>query len=62
MRALVSIPGIISLFYGYDYGNSWCYKWNSQLLDMEIAGNGINLCYGQHTGYGGYGDQVRGAR
>lgn len=56
MRALVSIPGIISLFYGYDYGNSWCYKWNSQLLDMEIAGNGINLCYGQHTGYGGYGD------
>ncbi|KPM41429.1 hypothetical protein AK830_g5126 [Neonectria ditissima] len=62
MRALVATPGIMGLFYGHDHGNSWCYKWNSQLSDMTITGNGINLCYGQHTGYGGYGDWIRGSR
>ena len=29
---------------------------------MTVAGNGINLCFGQHTGYGGYGNWTRGAR
>jgi len=29
---------------------------------MPITGNGMNLCFGQHTGYGGYGDWIRGAR
>jgi hypothetical protein len=29
---------------------------------MEIIGNGINICFGRHTGYGGYGNWVRGSR
>jgi hypothetical protein len=29
---------------------------------MQVTGNSINLCYGQHTGYGGYGDWIRGGR
>ncbi|WAO91714.1 Metallophos domain-containing protein [Fusarium falciforme] len=62
MRALVSTPGVIGLFYGHDHGNSWCYKWDDQLPGMNITGSGINLCYGQHTGYGGYGDWIRGGR
>lgn len=62
MRALISTPGLIGLFYGHDHGNSWCYKWDDQLPGMNITGNGINLCYGQHTGYGGYGDWIRGGR
>ncbi|KAL7756846.1 hypothetical protein ACKLNR_013839 [Fusarium oxysporum f. sp. zingiberi] len=62
MRALVSTPGVIGLFSGHNHANSWCYKWDSQIGDMEVTGNGINLCYCQHTGYGGYGDWVRGGR
>lgn len=62
MRSLVSIPGIIALFYGHDHANSWCYKWDSQVPGTSMAGNGINLCYGQHTGYGGYGNWIRGGR
>ncbi|POR35844.1 Uncharacterized protein TPAR_03954 [Tolypocladium paradoxum] len=62
MRALVTMPGIVALFYGHDHGNTWCYKWDAQLAGMAVAGNGINLCYGQHSGYGGYGDWIRGAR
>ncbi|KAF4977606.1 hypothetical protein FZEAL_5890 [Fusarium zealandicum] len=62
MEALVSIPGIMGLFYGHDHGNSWCYQWNTQLDGMDVKGNGLHLCYGQHSGYGGYGDWVRGAR
>lgn len=62
MRALVTIPGIMGLFYGHDHGNTWCHRWDAQLAGMAIGGNGINLCYGQHSGYGGYGDWIRGAR
>jgi hypothetical protein len=29
---------------------------------MDLEGNGIHLCYGQRSGYGGYGDWIRGAR
>lgn len=29
---------------------------------MSVVGNGVNLCFGQHTGYGGYGNWERGAR
>lgn len=62
MQALVSIPGIMGVFYGHDHGNSWCYKWDTLVEGMTVKGNGINLCYGQHTGYGGYGDWIRGGR
>ncbi|KAH6890641.1 Metallo-dependent phosphatase-like protein [Thelonectria olida] len=62
MEALVSIEGIIGVFSGHDHGNTWCYKWDSLVDGMDIAGNGINLCYNQHGGYGGYGDWIRGAR
>ncbi|RKL01615.1 hypothetical protein BFJ68_g12264 [Fusarium oxysporum] len=62
MRALLSKSGVIGLFFGHDHANSWCYKWGSKVGDMQVTGNGINLCYGQHTGYGGYGDWIRGGR
>ncbi|KAF4993425.1 hypothetical protein FGRMN_6513 [Fusarium graminum] len=62
MQALIATPGVIGLFSGHDHDNSWCYKWNTKVGDMDITGNGINLCYGQHTGYGGYGDLIRGGR
>ena len=62
MQSLVSIPGVIGLFYGHDHSNTWCYKWDKLVPGTEVAGNGINLCYGQHTGYGGYSNWVRGGR
>ena len=31
-------------------------------MDHDLAGNGLNMCYGRHTGYGGYGDLTRGGR
>lgn len=62
MQALTTIPGIIGVFSGHDHGDTWCYKWDSQLPNMTVAGNGVNLCFGQHSGYGGYGNWERGAR
>lgn len=32
------------------------------MVDQNLTGNGINMCYGRHTGYGGYGDALRGGR
>ena len=29
---------------------------------MDLEGNGLKMCYGRRTGYGGYGDWARGGR
>jgi hypothetical protein len=29
---------------------------------MDISGNGIDLCFDRHSGYGGYGTWTRGSR
>ncbi|POR33715.1 Metallophosphoesterase [Tolypocladium paradoxum] len=62
MRALASTPGVMGLFYGHNHGNTWCYRWDTLLPGMAVEGNGINLCFGQRTGHGGYGNWIRGAR
>lgn len=62
MRAIASTPGLIALFSGHDHGDTWCYKWDLVLPGMDFSGNGVSLCFGQHTGYGGYGHWIRGAR
>lgn len=62
MRAIASTPGLLALFNAHDHGDSWCYKWDTVLPGMDFSGNGVNLCFGQHTGYGGYGHWIRGAR
>ncbi|PMB73107.1 putative inactive purple acid phosphatase 16 [Beauveria bassiana] len=62
MKAIAAVDGMMALFSGHDHANSWCYKWDGELPGVEAKGNGINLCYGQHTGYGGYGDWIRGSR
>ncbi|TQV98855.1 hypothetical protein V2A60_007448 [Cordyceps javanica] len=77
MRALAAADGLIGLFYGHDHGNTWCYRWVGKVegLDVDVGvngtgvngtgadtGSGLHLCYGQHTGYGGYGNWIRGGR
>lgn len=29
---------------------------------MNLTGDGLSMCYGRRTGYGGYGDWARGSR
>ncbi|KAG5999782.1 hypothetical protein E4U21_006331 [Claviceps maximensis] len=62
MTALAATPGLMGLFYGHDHGNTWCHRWQPQVPGTEASAKGLNLCYGQHTGYGGYGDWIRGGR
>lgn len=62
MEAITSTPGLIAVFSGHDHGDTWCYKWDGLLPGMDIEGNDINLCFGQHSGYGGYGNWARGSR
>lgn len=62
MQAIASTPGMMALFNAHEHGNTWCYKWDSLLDGMTVEGNGVNLCFGQHTGYAGNGDWIRGAR
>ncbi|KAI0119573.1 Metallo-dependent phosphatase [Daldinia grandis] len=63
MQAISAVPGLMAVFSGHDHGNTWCYKWDRLLPNMTVSPrNDVNLCFGQHSGYGGYGNWERGAR
>ncbi|KAI6370113.1 hypothetical protein MCOR25_004281 [Pyricularia grisea] len=62
MQAMVETPGVMAMFFGHDHGDTWCYKWDRLVPGMTVEGSGIDLCFGQHSGYGGYGNWIRGAR
>ncbi|KAI0098660.1 Metallo-dependent phosphatase-like protein [Nemania sp. FL0031] len=62
MTALSNTDGLLATFSGHDHDNDWCYKWKSTPTNEAVARDGINVCYGRHTGYGGYGNLARGGR
>jgi len=47
------MQNVRATFVGHDHGNDWCCK-------SKVGG--IHVCFGRHTGYGGYGDWARGSR
>ena len=51
LAALAAARGARAVSVGHDHGNAWC-----------CPRAGLALCYGRHTGYGGYGEWARGAR
>ena len=67
MRAIAASgngTGVIALFSGHDHGDTWCRTWEAgrALHNTSIPGTGVHICFGQHSGYGGYGTWTRGAR
>jgi hypothetical protein len=62
MKAIAAARGMLGLFSAHDHGQTWCIKWDKLVEGMNVEGNGTNLCFGQHTGFGGYSDWIRGAR
>ncbi|KAJ5673837.1 hypothetical protein N7462_009276 [Penicillium macrosclerotiorum] len=62
MQALLNTSGLMATFSGHDHENDWCFKWDGKTVSQNLAGNGLNMCYGRHTGYGGYGNAMRGGR
>lgn len=55
MKSLAN-AGVKAVFVGHNHRNSYCCvpRQNDDLMPT--------MCYGRHTGYGGYGDWARGAR
>ncbi|KAF1851497.1 Metallo-dependent phosphatase [Cucurbitaria berberidis CBS 394.84] len=63
MKALIETEGLMAVFSGHDHGVDWCMKWSKSLpYNDPTKGNGLNLCFNRHSGYGGYTDWKRGAR
>ncbi|KAF1346429.1 hypothetical protein EJ07DRAFT_169873 [Lizonia empirigonia] len=63
MKALVETKGLMGVFSGHDHGVDWCMKWSKDLPNNSPAnGNGLNVCFNRHSGYGGYSDWARGGR
>ena len=62
MQALLDTKGLKAVFSGHDHGDDWCFRWSSKLKGMNLTGSGLDLCFGRHSGYGGYGSWTRGSR
>lgn len=63
MKALVETEGLMGVFSGHDHGVDWCMKWAKDLPNnLPANGNGLNLCFNRHSGYGGYSEWARGGR
>ncbi|KAJ4292819.1 hypothetical protein N0V90_009482 [Kalmusia sp. IMI 367209] len=68
MQALADTKGLLGVFSGHDHATDWCMKWAKTPEPIpadwptSIIGNGLNICFGRHTGYGGYGEYMRGGR
>ncbi|KXJ94172.1 Metallo-dependent phosphatase-like protein [Microdochium bolleyi] len=76
MRSLVAeTPGLRAVFTAHIHGASWCARWGPDTLPADYpvrpparggvdsgGSDAVDICFGQHTGYGGAGDWVRGAR
>jgi predicted MPP superfamily phosphohydrolase len=50
-------PDLHFLAVGHNHGNSYCCR-----TDNETGASRLHLCFGRHSGYGGYGSWDRGAR
>ncbi len=65
MAALADTPGLLAVFSGHDHGETWCGRWGgggNDTVTTTTEKKGVVLCFGQHTGYGGYGSWIRGGR
>ncbi|GAO14016.1 hypothetical protein UVI_02035670 [Ustilaginoidea virens] len=62
LQALAGAAGIAGVFHAHDHGNTWCHRWEPRVPGTDAVGRGLNMCYGQRTGYGGYGSWARGGR
>ncbi|CAL3973368.1 unnamed protein product [Diplocarpon coronariae] len=64
MQALIDTPGLHSVYSGHDHGDAWCANWPADVTGVvrEEGVEGPKLCFGKHSGYGGYGRWRRGAR
>ncbi|KAJ6129513.1 hypothetical protein N7512_002293 [Penicillium capsulatum] len=61
VEAIANTTGVVGVISAHDHGLSWCRTWDDQLPGIP-DGKGTKLCFGQHTGYGGYGSWIRGSR
>ncbi|KAI0894209.1 Metallo-dependent phosphatase-like protein [Annulohypoxylon nitens] len=62
MNALLNTDGLLATFSGHDHDNDWCFKWKLTTTNQSAPRDGVNVCYGRHTGYGSYGNLPRGGR
>jgi len=64
VTALAQAEGLHSVYSGHDHGDSWCANWPADGTVGSDAGDATrpHLCFGKHTGYGGYGAWKRGSR
>ena len=62
--ALSSADGLHSVYVGHDHGNAWCGLWQTKKRSTGTSTQhgAPFLCFGKHTGYGGYGTWRRGSR
>ncbi|KAF3002684.1 hypothetical protein E8E13_009861 [Curvularia kusanoi] len=62
LLALDGTKGLMAVFSGHNHGIDWCAKWSHDLPHNSRDTGSLNFCSNRRTGYGGYGDFIRGGR
>ena len=62
IRLLQEAGNVLWLGVGHDHGNDYCCKVNGSSSSSSSSRRDTHLCFGRHSGYGGYGHWDRGAR
>ncbi|KAJ3044744.1 hypothetical protein HDV00_001148 [Rhizophlyctis rosea] len=52
----------VGMFMGHCHGTGWCCRYTIKYGGNRGVATGVDACLGRHTGYGGYGNWVRGGR
>jgi len=58
VEALYRTERFFFLAVGHNHGNDYCCAYH----DQSIKNSSMDVCYGRHSGYGGYGHRTRGCR
>ncbi|KAL3934382.1 MAG: hypothetical protein SGBAC_009890 [Bacillariaceae sp.] len=63
VRALIEAKRYLFLAVGHNHGNDYCCPYHSSITTLGLPREqAFHLCFGRHSGYGGYGKWERGAR
>ena len=75
MKELLNSKGLVAVFAAHNHAVDWCMRWSSESRfgssakaqrgrkGVKGGSDGINMCFGRRTGYGGYNKKfAKGAR
>lgn len=61
-QALLDDESMRFLAVGHNHGNDYCCQYNGGIVNGNRNGDEMSICYGRHSGYGGYSTYLDGVK